>query len=195
MHYFAGAPQACSATILQQGRIATLADRAEGDEGVGPLLGNELHARYEFADGVIGTFDSVARAWEKGDGYGCQLIGTKGVISMRVDVDPVAQYFQGHPFHGGKGGRTWIPITSAGPGAEEPQANLGALVAGHTLALRDLLSAVVENRAPICNAEEGRVIVEMTLSPFASHLQHGSRVTWPRVERGHPLTNAAPKTS
>lgn len=48
---FAGKPLACSATVLQDGRPVTRADVKRGDEGVGPLAGNEVHARFEMERG------------------------------------------------------------------------------------------------------------------------------------------------
>ncbi|MCB1080102.1 MAG: Gfo/Idh/MocA family oxidoreductase, partial [Verrucomicrobiae bacterium] len=41
MHFFGGQPRACSGSVLQDGRPVTKADVKEGDEGTGPLAGNE----------------------------------------------------------------------------------------------------------------------------------------------------------
>ena len=45
--YFGGQPLACSATVLQGGKPVTRADVKDGAEGVGPLAGNEVHARFD----------------------------------------------------------------------------------------------------------------------------------------------------
>jgi predicted dehydrogenase len=188
MHFFAGKPLACSATMLQNGRPATREDLQEGAEGVGPLAGNELHARYELEQGVTGYFDSIPKGWEKGDGFGLQLICTKGVMSLRIDVDPLAHFIPGNPFQPGKeSARNWIPITSAGVGHPEPITDVGLQVSTHALAIHDLLAAVAENRNPLCSAHDGRITVEMITAAFASHCEGGKRITWPLILRENPL--------
>ncbi len=44
--YLGGKPRSCSAMLLQDGRRVTKDDVREGAEGLGPLAGNELHARF-----------------------------------------------------------------------------------------------------------------------------------------------------
>ena len=98
MHYFGGQPLACTATVLQGGKPATRADVQDGAEGVGPLAGNEVHARYEMERGVPAFFDSVQNAGDKAAGFGLQLIGTQGVIDFRVDKEPFAYLLPGRVF-------------------------------------------------------------------------------------------------
>ncbi|MEY3131008.1 MAG: putative oxidoreductase YcjS, partial [Verrucomicrobiota bacterium] len=49
---FTGAAISCEATILVEGRTATKADIRPGDEGVGLIVGDEIHARYETRSGI-----------------------------------------------------------------------------------------------------------------------------------------------
>jgi len=53
--FFSGPPRACTASVSIDGKPVTKADIKEGAEGVGPLAGNEVHARYETETGVRGT--------------------------------------------------------------------------------------------------------------------------------------------
>ena len=188
IHFFGGKPLACTATVSQEGRPITRADVKDGAEGVGPLAGNEVHARFEMERGIPAFFDSVQKAGTPAAGFGLQIVGTKGIIDLRIDKEPVAHILSGSPFQPVAEPRAWTPITSAGIGQPEPIADLGKLASGHILGGRDLIAAIRENRAPLCDAEQGRVIVEMIASIFESHRLGGQRVTFPLKTRGNPLT-------
>ena len=187
-HHFAGKPVACSAVLLQQGRPATRQDVKEGGEGVGPVAGNEVHARFEMESGIPVFFESIERAGSRAAGFGLQLIGTEGIIDFRLDQEPLAQFLQGNPFLPKKEARAWVPISSAGPGKPEPITDLMEQFKSHRLPGRDLLAALRENRQPLCSAEDGRVTVEMILGIFESHRLEGRRVTFPLQTRENPLT-------
>ncbi len=187
-HYFTEEPRAVSASVMQDGRAVTKADVKEGAEGVGPLAGNEVHARFETGKGIPVFFDSVAGAGVKETGFGIQLIGTEGVIDLRADAEPNAHYFAGSPFRPSAEARTWIPITSAGVGKPEPITDIRALVGGHQGPVRDLIAAIQENREPLCSELDGRVVLEMTLAIFESHRRSGAITTMPLEDRVNPLT-------
>ncbi|EMI22611.1 3-chlorobenzoate-3,4-dioxygenase dehydrogenase related protein-putative NAD-dependent oxidoreductase, partial [Rhodopirellula maiorica SM1] len=55
--YFAGNPTACSATYYAGDRPATAEDVVPGSEGIGPLAGDRLHARYDTESGIPVFFD------------------------------------------------------------------------------------------------------------------------------------------
>ncbi len=187
--YFGGGPKACSAIVMQDGRPITKADVKEGDEGIGALAGNEVHARFELANGVPLFFDSIQNAGVKESGFGLQIIGTKGVIDFRIDKEPVAHLCAGSPFNPAlKEPRQWQPITTGGVNKPEPIPNLGAQVASHETAGLDLIAAVRENRAPLIDAVQGRETIEMVCAIFESHRLNGQRVTFPLQTRVNPLT-------
>lgn len=186
--YFGGKPVGCSATILQDGRLVARADVKDGAEGVGPLAGNEVHARFDMERGVPAFFDSVAKAGVPAAGFGLQLVGTKGIIDLRIDQDPVAHHLAGNPFRPMKEPRAWVPISTAGIGRPEPVAEMGRQVMGHLVGGRDLLASIREDRQPLCGARDGRTTVEMISAVFESHRQHGQHVTFPLALRDNPLT-------
>jgi predicted dehydrogenase len=188
VHYFAGRPLACSAVILQNGKPVTRADVQEGAEAIGPMAGNEVHARFEMERGVPAFFDSVQNAGDKKAGFGLQLIGTQGIIDLRIDADPLAHLLAGSPFQPVKEPRAWVPISSAGIGQPESPAEIGKQVMRHLVGARDLLAAIREERQPLCSAHDGRVTVEMIASVFESHRQGGKRVSFPLEMRDHPFT-------
>ena len=188
VNFFGGKPLACSATVLQDHRPMVREDVKDGAEGIGPLAGNEVHARFEMERGVPAFFDSVANAGVKEAGFGLQLIGTRGIIDLRIDANPCAHLLPGSPFQPVKEAHSWTPITSAGIGQPEPLADEGRDTMKHLVGGRDLIAAIRENRQPLCSAHDGRVIVEMISAVFESHRLGGRRVTFPLEARDNPLT-------
>jgi predicted dehydrogenase len=175
---FTGPALSCEATILVEGRPATRADVRPGDEGVGLIVGDEVHARYETKNGIPLYFDSKKGTWTKGTPFGARLIGTKGVISLQIDEEPLAILER-------DGKKT--PITTAGIGQAEPIKDIRLVNGGHHGAIRDLLAAIKEQREPLCGPKAGRETVELTLGVFASFAAAGKKVTLPLVDRQHPL--------
>lgn len=175
---FTGPAISCEATILVEGRPATKADIRLGDEGVGPIVGDEIHARYETKSGIPLYFDSKKGTWSKGTPFGARLIGTKGVISLQVDEEPLAILER-------DGVKT--PITTAGIGKPEPITDIRLVNGEHHGAIRDLLAAIAEKREPLCGPEAGRETVELTLAVFASFAKDGAKVALPLADRQHPM--------
>jgi predicted dehydrogenase len=175
---FTGSAISCEATILVEGRPATKADILVGDEGVGPIVGDEIHARYETKSGIPLYFDSKKGSWTKGTPFGARLIGTKGIISLQVDEEPLAILER-------DGKKT--PITTAGIGQPEPIQDIKLINGGHHGAIRDLLVAIAEKREPLCGPEAGRETIELTMGVFASFAAGGKMVTLPLADRQHPL--------
>lgn len=186
--YFAGNPVACTATVLQDGRPVTKADVKEGDEGVGPLAGNEVHARFETASGIPIFFDSLHDAGTKEAGFGMQLIGSKGIIDLRMDTDPIAHFLKGTSLGPVKEPRTWVPLTTGGIDKPEPLEGISKRVMAHTVGGEDLIAAIKENREPLCGAKDGRTGLEMISAVFESHRLNGQRVTLPLKTRENPLS-------
>lgn len=185
---FAGKPLACSATVAQDGRPVTRFNVKEGGEGVGPIAGNEVHARFEMERGYPLFFDSVAKAGVSATGFGLQIIGTKGVLDLRADKEPLVHLLAGSPFLPVPEPRAWLPVTVAGIGHPEPIADLGKQITDHLIPGRDLLAAIREDREPLCNAREGARTVEMISAIFESHRLQGQRVTLPLKTRQNPFS-------
>lgn len=187
--YLAGQPLACSAVLMQDGRIATPADVYRDKEDFGPMVGNAVHARFEMEGGVPFYFDSMKEAGDAKVGFGLQLIGTKGLIDIRIDKTPLAHFVPGSPFQPTKELRPWIPITAAGAGQPEPVADIGTQVMSHATGARDLIASIRENRQPLCSGADARLTVEMVIAALASHVRGGVRVTFPLAVKDNPLAN------
>jgi predicted dehydrogenase len=182
-HYFAGDPTACTAGVYEEGRPVTKEDVIAGSEGLGPLAGNEVHARWETQSGIPVFFDSLQNAGSREAGFGLQLVGTEGIIDLRADREPLAHILIGNPQLPSPEARKWTPVTSAGIGKPEPIKDITRLVGGHLAAAQDLIAAIEEGRPTLCNEENGRTVTEMILGVFASHRAGGKRVEIPLENR------------
>jgi len=185
--FFAGQPSTCSATVLLNGLPVGKNDVKEGGEGVGPLAGNEIHARFGMKNGLMFYFDTLQNAGEAEAGFGLQIIGTQGIIDLRMDEEPLAHVLMGSPFDPVKEPRTWQTITTGGIGVPEPRADIKS-VGDHMFAVADLLASIKENRQPLCSAADGLTTVEMISAIFESHRQNAQRVNFPLQTRVNPLT-------
>jgi predicted dehydrogenase len=183
---FAGEPVACTSVLLKDGKPVVKADVGEGKEGIGPIAGNELHARFEMATGVPFFFDSIANAGTKEANFGLQVVGTKGILDLRVDVEPLIHFCGGNPFVPA-GDRRWVPVTTGGVGVAEPLADLGKRIANHRVAAEDLLVAIRGNREPMCSAEDGRSTIAMIFAVLESHRHNGRRVEMSALPKTNPL--------
>jgi hypothetical protein len=175
---FTGPATSCEAQVLVEGRPATKADIHPGDEGVGLIVGDEIHARYETRSGIPLYFDSKKGASAKGAPFGARLIGTKGMLSLQIDEEPLVILER----DGKK-----IPVTTAGIGQAEPIQDIKLVNGGHHGAVRDLLAAIAERREPLCGPEAGRETIEMTTAVFASFAAGGKKISLPQADRQHPL--------
>jgi predicted dehydrogenase len=186
--YFGGDPISCSAEVKLDGKLISKADVKQGDEGIGLLAGNEVHARYELTKGLTLYFDSIKEAGVKEAGFGLQIIGTKGIIDFRIDAEPLAHLLPGSPFQPKSEPRAWVPITTGVLGVTEPIKDLGRMVSSHEVAGRDLIACIEQNRTPLCDGLQGKLTIEAISAVFESHRLGGQRVDFPLQTRVNPLT-------
>ena len=187
IHYFGGKPLTCSARMFQDGQPVVGTHVKDGNEGLGPLAGNALHARYEMERGMIAYFDSIANDGTQNHGFGLHLIGSKGILAIRNDRQPFAYWVPGNPLGPTRESRPWTPFTTAGLGKEEPNLQAVQDVHSHVTPAKDLVRAVHDDHHPLCNLAEGGMTVEMICAVFESHRQGGRAVRIPLKERGNAL--------
>jgi hypothetical protein len=77
-------------------------------------------------------------------------------------------------------------VSSAGLGKPEPLPD-GGIAGGNILAVKDLLSAIENDRQPECSIYEARMTIEMIAAVFESH-RVGGPVNLPLKTRENPLT-------
>jgi predicted dehydrogenase len=186
MHHFAGEPKWCFAKVNQDQRDLRPNDVMEGNEGLGPLAGDDVEAMFGFAERITGYFGSQRRAGPGGTGrFGLRILGSEGQIELLTGHLPDAFLLADPLWSPGRSRQNWIPITSAGLGKPEPLKD-GGLDEGNRLACIDLLESIEQDRLPEANVYEARTTVEMIMAVFASQVA-GGPVTLPRSDRSHPL--------
>jgi len=186
IHHFGGDPKWCFGRLEQGGKPVTKSDVKDGPEGLGPLAGDHVVAMYGLESGATAYFGSK-RAMATGNGrFGLQIYGSKGIVEILTGHLPSVQFLPDPLWSPGRSNAAWVPVTSAGVGKPEPLKE-GGLDGGNALAVKDLLSAIENDRQPECNIHEGRTTVEMITAVFESH-RLGGPVTFPLKTRNNPLS-------
>lgn len=184
MRFFVGDPRWCFARIHEKGGLATKQNIRQGGEGMGPVLGDRIHATYGFDKGIIGSFSTCKAGEGIGARFGLTILGSKGSILIGTGGLPPAFLIE-DPSWGLKGQAKWQPINSGGVGVPETQKD-ASLGAGNRLIVEDLFEAIEKDRPPLGSLRDGRWALEMILAPYASHLANAP-VELPLAKREHPL--------
>ena len=179
---FAGKPVTCSAEIRADGKVATKNQIHDGNEGLGPLLGDQIHAEWKMANGWSATFQSVRGKGSRQAGFGLEIKGSKGTMDIRCDREPLIHFIDGSV------GNERIPLTSSGLGKPEMR-DIEGTVRNHLAAIHDLMHCLERGGSPICGLEEGTSTVSFVSSVFESHIQGGKVVGFPLENKTHPLAN------
>jgi predicted dehydrogenase len=186
IHYFGGQPTWCFAHIEQGGKPVIKEHVKPGNEGIGPLAGDHVVALYGLESGATAHFGSK-RAMATGNGrFGLQIHGSKGILEILTGHLPSVQFLPDPLWSPGRSNARWLPVSSAGIGKPEPLSE-GGLDAGNILAVKDLLSAIENDRQPECNVHEGRITIEMIAAVFESH-RLARPVSIPLKTRENPLS-------
>lgn len=187
MHHWGGPPEWCFGTVLREGRPVTRADVAEGNEGIGPLAGDEVHAMYRLEKGITAHFDSIRGGQGSPSRFGLEIYGSEGIVGLYNTGElPQALYLADSSWSPGRSGKAWQPISSAGVGQPETQPDQG-LHGGNVRAVRDLIAAIEEDRPPLASLDDACTATEMVVAVLESHRQ-GRPVPFPLENRENPLT-------
>lgn len=187
IHYFGGVPTWCFARVEQNGKPVTKAEVQPGNEGIGLLAGDHVVALYGLESGATATFGSKRGAGGGQGRFGLQIYGSKGILEVLTSTTqlPSVQFLPDPAWSPGRSNAKWIPVTTAGIGKPETLADSPG--SGNVVAVKDLLSAIENDRQPECSVYEGRTTIEMIAAVFESH-RLGGPVTLPLKTRGNPLT-------
>lgn len=180
-----GQPAWCFARLTQGGEPVTARHVKDGNEGLGPLAGDAVHAMFGMADGSTAHFSSVKNAAGRPSRYGLQVFGSQGVLEIVEGILPPLSYLGDPSWSPGRSRGNWQQVSTAGIDQPEPLQG-DKFNARHTLAILDLLEAIEKERQPLLSAEEARGIVEMIAAIFESH-RVGGLVTLPLENRQNPL--------
>jgi predicted dehydrogenase len=189
MRFFAGDPNWCHSRIWHAGKPAQKGDIREGGEGMGPILGDRIHAQYGFANGIVGSFGTHQAKFGAGKRFAMQIFGTKGVIHLQTGSLPPVLFCEDPSWLPGRGNATWQEVTSNGLGKPETLKEIGGLTLGNVWIVKDLMDAIEKDRPPRGSGYDGRAALEMVLAVYESHRQDRA-VDLPLKNRKHPLATA-----
>ncbi|HXJ72190.1 MAG TPA: Gfo/Idh/MocA family oxidoreductase [Candidatus Dormibacteraeota bacterium] len=184
MRYLAGDVASATAQIWQRGREVMKSDAHAASEAIGPVLGDEIEAQFQFRNGVTGAFTSRARLRETLGPWGLTLLGDQGVVRILWEIDPRILLRQNAAWKAEAGTERWIPL-AGDPGPSLPADQRGFPAANRRV-LEDWLGAIRERRPPACSGVDGAKALEMALGVFQAGLER-ARVPFPLVRRKHPL--------
>lgn len=180
MRLFAGAPQWCTARVLQDGREITAADACAATEPIGPVAGDEIDAQFAFGGGVFGTFTSRGRMREVTGAWGLELIGSKGRARILANPWPTVLLLDAGAWQETGRAERWVPIAGDWP----PETR--TLAAANGRLVDDWLAAIATGREPASSGRSAGEAIEMVMAVYQAALARG-RVAFPLAERGHPL--------
>ncbi|MBI1348090.1 gfo/Idh/MocA family oxidoreductase [bacterium] len=181
-----GDPISCMATVTQNDEPLNASHVAAGAEGIGPLAGDNVQARYTFPGGRSGYFASRRNMGGNPTRFAIQVFGSKGMIEMESGYLVPAYILRDSSWSPGRTQKPWERVTSAGIGKPEPRTD-GTYEGGHIAAMTDLIQAIETQRPTKCSARDSRAIVEMIAAVFESQRQ-GRSVDLPLEVRENPLT-------
>ena len=184
MRLFAGDPVWVTARATQSGKEATLRDARQPSENIGPVLGDEIHAHFAFANGVNARFSSRAKSRQIAGPWGMELIGAKAVVRILANVSPDVYLLSRGEWKPDGNSDQWRRPEG------DPMAGLSAedraFRAANRRVVNDWLKAIGQDREPACSGKAGMKAVEMCLGVFESALS-GNRARFPLKNRRHPL--------
>lgn len=187
MRLLAGNPTWCSARVFEKGRPLNKDGVRDGDEGIGPLAGDELEATFGFASPTLGYFATHRARHGVNDRFGLRVYGSKGILTIGTGTFPPIYFTEDPAWAPGQSKAHWIEITSAGLGEPEPAPDTSPQTPGNILIAQDLLAAIEADRQPKGSIEDGRAALEMILAVYESH-RVNAPVALPLKNRRHPLT-------
>ena len=106
---------------------------------------------------------------------------------------PPVKFLDDPTWSPGRSRAKWQDVSTAGIGQPEPLSG-PEYSARHTLAIRDLIEAIREDRSPLNDVYDARGVVEMILAVFESQ-RVGGPVRLPLRNRRHPLTMLGQRTT
>jgi predicted dehydrogenase len=174
--------------VTKAGRDVTKADAFDGPEGMPRTAGDAVTAEFAFANGVIGTYESIPTSKDKdqalpaGSNYlGCEICGTRGILSLRYRS--LYRYPRGQWMAGEQAGN-WEKVAL---GDWEKPDSRTYYERCHEVCVSELIRAIEADRAPsnVSTLRDGRAALEMIMAVHESHLS-GRRVSLPLSKRTNP---------
>ncbi len=187
MRVFAGDARWCFARVWDRGTLVTKKHVRDGNEGIGPLAGDEIHAMYRFDGRVTGHFSTDRAKHGAGARFGLWIYGSKGIVTLTTGSLPAVWFLDDPSWKPGQSQAKWTQVTSAGLGKPEPLESSSHARLANRLIVLDLIRAIETDTQPKGSAVDGRAALEMILATYESH-RLNAPVPMPLKNRRHPLT-------
>lgn len=186
MRFFAGDARWCFARVREEQKPVTKKQVREGAEGIGPLVGDEIHAVYRFDGITMGYFSTHRTRHGAAKRFGLQVYGSRGVLTMTTGAVPEIWFVEDPSWQPGRSKARWKRISSAGIDKPEPL-NASGHHYGNRLIALDLIHAIETDTQPKGSMYDGRAALEMILAIYESH-RLNTAVELPLKNRRHPLS-------
>lgn len=184
--FLLGDVESCFATVREGGEPVGKQHVKPGNEGIGPLAGDHIEAMFQFNDGTPCFFGSRRGAGGSPSRFGLTIFGSKGIIKMQSGFGRAAWLLRDPGWSPGLSGKQWETISSNGPGKPETL-DSSSHHGGNLAAVMDLISAIENDRQPVCSVYDARAATEMIVAVFESH-RVGGPVSIPLKTRTNPLS-------
>ena len=146
----------------------------------------QMDVSFRFKNGIHADVQVLAQPQTNDNAYGIDIIGTEGRIAIRESVGTTMFIHRGQHQ---TPAQAWEPVHLPDEYTDEKgkQRDKGSTrLFLQRLMLRDLISAIEEDREPFASGKDGRDCLEMIHATWESHRQKG-RVSMPLTPRAHPL--------
>ena len=173
-----GQPEWCEASVLSNGKPVTPADVREATESLGPIVGTEIHAKYQFPNGIPAYFSSVKTADGNQNRWGFDVFGTQGRMTVRMGPVPTVHVQKDGSW--ASSDAPWEKITLPPLPQRENKVNHYAPI------VDDLIASIEADREPQTSLHALRNAHEMIQAVFQAAVTK-QRVAIPLENREHPL--------
>jgi len=184
----AGPPRWVSAHFGTGERDATLADKHEGREPIGPIVGDSAAIMIGFDHGVRGFWNSTANLNQHGTIYGLTIQCEQATVCMRTKGEvfiypgPVVE-----PENDQRAWeKVWVESWHFTPEHKPAPLNDYLLRANQTL-VYELVAAIEHDSEPTASLRDALLVTEIIQGAYASHFANGQRLAIPLTDRRHPL--------
>jgi predicted dehydrogenase len=184
----AGPPRWISGHFATGDRDATLADKHEGREPVGPVAGDSAALMIGFDNGVRGFWNSTANLNRNGSIYGLLIQCEKALINMRTFgevfvyrspvIEPENEKLAWE--------KVWVESWHYTP-EHQPRPLKDYIHRGNQTLLRELAAAIAQDTEPTASLHDAVFVTEIIQGAYASHFAGGRRLAIPLADRRHPL--------
>ncbi|HEY3901358.1 MAG TPA: Gfo/Idh/MocA family oxidoreductase [Chthoniobacter sp.] len=184
----AGPPRWVSAHLATGEKDATLADKHEGREPVGPIAGDSAAVMIGFDHGVRGFWNSTANLSRHGTIYGLTIQCEQATVCLRTKGEvfiypgPVVEPENTQKIWE----KVWVESWHFTPEHQPAPLNDYLLRANQTL-VHELAAAIEHDTEPTASLADAVLVTEIIQGAYASHFGGGQRLSIPLADRRHPL--------